>query len=109
MQIKNMELISLLLAVIIVMLIVCFNEVFKGKYLNKGWADKNLIVEPPTFRIEKVERTIGCNSCWVGKYTAECWYKTKSSVDFTRIIFYDDLNKYNVGDILVLTPEVKEK
>ena len=99
-----------LLVVVITIIFVCLNEVCKGKYLNKGWANENSIVEPPVFRIEKVERTCGCNGYWVGKYTAECWYKIKrDGIDFSRIVFYDDLNKYSVGDTLVLTHKVKEK
>ena len=95
-----------LLVIVIVILFVCLHEACKGKYLNKGWVIENTIVEPPTFRIEKVERTCGCNNaCWVGKYTAECWYKTKRGADYRTFVFYDDINKYRVGDKLVLTPE----
>ena len=103
-----MESLIALLVLVIIILIVCLNESFKNKYLNKGWANKNSIVEPPVFRIEKIERTCGCNGYWVGKYTAECWYRTKRSVDYSTFVFYDDINKYNVGDKLVLTPEIEK-
>ena len=83
-------------------------EQVKKVYLNKGYVDVkqyyNKTVESPKFKIDKIEYCYACNTFdKVAKYTAECWYKTKKDVENQKVIFYDAIGKYNVGDELELT------
>ena len=79
-------------------------------YLNRGFTKRNktngcIEVEQPYFRIVNVEETISPNNYGKGisKYTARIWFtKKQNKLDFEMVIFFDEIGKYNVGDILTL-------
>lgn len=83
--------------------IITFDKLGKV-YINKGWTDKNTLkVDSLKLKVESVKRVVGCNGYWVAEYKATSYYRTKKDVDYQTIIFYDEIGKYNIGDILELT------
>ncbi len=82
-------------------------------YLNRGFTKRNKIngsieAEQVYFRIVSVEKALSPNNYGkvISKYTARIWYtKRRNKVDFETIIFFDEIGKYNVGDILALTKQ----
>lgn len=80
-------------------------------YLNRGCTKRSKIngsieVEQVYFRIISVEKAISPNNYGkdISKYTARIWYtKRGGNVGYEEAIFFDEIGKYNVGDILTLT------
>lgn len=80
-------------------------------YLNRGFTKRNKIngsieVEQVLFRIISVEKAISPNNYGkeISKYTARIWYtKSENNIGYEEVIFFDEIGKYNVGDILTLT------
>ena len=80
-------------------------------YLNRGFTKRSKIngsieVEQVYFCIISVEKALSPNNYgkMISKYTARIWYsKRRNNVDFNEVIFFDEIGKYNVGDILTLT------
>lgn len=80
-------------------------------YLNRGYTKRNKIngsieAEQVYFRIISVEKAISPNNYGkeISKYTARIWYtKRGCNVDYEEVIFFDEIEKYNIGDILTLT------
>lgn len=79
-------------------------------YLNRGFTKRNKIngnieVEQVYFRIFSVEKAISPNNYGkeISKYMARIWYTKRSNVDYEEVIFFDEIGKYNVGDILTLS------
>lgn len=81
-------------------------------YLNRGYTKRSKIngsmeVEQVYFRIISVEKAISPNNYGkdISKYTARIWYtkRGEGNVDYEEVIFFDEIGKYNVGDILTLT------
>lgn len=80
-------------------------------YLNRGCTKRSKIngsleAEQVYFRIISVEKAISPNNYGkdISKYTARIWYtKRGGNLDYNEVIFFDEIGKYNVGDILTLT------
>jgi len=82
---------------ICIILFVALTSAWKVR-LNAGF-ERNNEIESPKIRIDKVECTLSCNGhMWIAKYYAEAWYKTANGVNHQKLIFYDKIGKYNVGD-----------
>lgn len=80
-------------------------------YLNRGFTKQNktngcIEVEQVYFRIISVGKVISPNNYGkeISKYTTRIWYtKRGNNVGYEEVIFFDEIGKYNVGDILTLT------
>lgn len=80
-------------------------------YLNRGCTKRSkisgsIVAEQVYFRIISVEKAISPNNYGkdISKYTARIWYtKRGGNLGFNEVIFFDEIGKYNVGDILTLT------
>lgn len=79
-------------------------------YLNRGFTKRSKIngdieVEQVYFRIFSVEKATSPNNYGkdISKYMARIWYTKRNDVDYVEVIFFDEIGKYNVGDILTLT------
>lgn len=81
-------------------------------YLNRGYTKQNktngcIEVEQVYFRIISVEKALSPNNYGkdISKYTARIWYTKKrgGKLDYEEVIFFDEIGKYNIGDILTLT------
>lgn len=80
-------------------------------YLNRGITKRSKInggieVEQVYFRIFSVEKATSPNNYGkeISKYMARIWYtKRVGNVGYEEVIFFDEIGKYNVGDILTLT------
>ena len=79
-------------------------------YLNRGCTKRskingNIGVEQVYFRIFSVEKATSPNNYGkeISKYMARIWYtKRGGNVGYEEVIFFDEIGKYNVGDILTL-------
>jgi hypothetical protein len=79
-------------------------------YLNRGFTKRNKIngsieAEQPYFYIVSAEKAISPNNYGkeISKYKARIWFKRGNNVCYEEVIFFDEIGKYNVGDILTLT------
>lgn len=80
-------------------------------YLNRGCTKRSKIngsmeVEQVYFRIFSAEKATSPNNYGkeISKYMARIWYtKRGGNVGYEEVIFFDEIGKYNVGDILTLT------
>ncbi len=84
---------------------------YRKIYLNRGYTKRSKIngsieAEQVYFSIISVEKAISPNNYGkaISKYTTRIWYtKRKGNLDYKEVIFFDEIGKYNVGDILTLT------
>lgn len=88
--------------------IVWDNVIDHAKYCNRnynyGKASQELQLKKPQYEVKKVER-VWCkndgSAC--AKYTLQNWHiKKKDDIEMQELYLYDEVGKYNIGDILVL-------
>ena len=93
-----------MLCVVISVVFICLTPK-KPIYLNTSYdkrSDKSQLFLP-VFKVDKIERTASETGEWVAKYTLHMWvqvnkYKNKK-IEF---VLYDEIGKYNIGDLIVL-------
>jgi predicted transcriptional regulator len=81
-------------------------------YLNRGFTKRNINngdieVEIPKFKIVEIEKFVSPNNYGksISKYTANVWFVKKHGMGYEKIIFFDEIGKYNIGDKLTLSKQ----
>ena len=78
------------------------------KYCNRnynyGEGSYELKLKAPKYEVKKVEQVYCKNDITVcAKYTLQNWHiKKKNDIEMQELYLYDEVGKYNIGDILVL-------
>lgn len=64
----------------------------------------NLRLKVPQYEVKKVEQVYCKNNAAIcAKYTLQNWHiKKKNDIEMQELYLYDEIGKYNIGDILVL-------
>ena len=89
------------LIILCVMLVTALTSAWEVK-LNAGF-ERDYKVESPKIKIDKIEQTLSCNGhTWIAKYYAKAWYRTAKGADCQKLVFYDEIGKYNIGDEIEL-------
>lgn len=87
----------------------------QNKYCNSNYNRKNtyseLQLDTPEYEVVGVEQ---CSCRNMGKSIAKYklwnfYIKKKDSVGHQELILYDEMGKYNIGDVLVFTLKQKEE
>lgn len=88
--------------------IVWNNVVDRTKYCNRnynyGKTSQELKLKVPQYEVKKVEQAYCKNNMAIcAKYTLQNWHiKKKNDIEMQELYLYDEIGKYNIGDILVL-------
>lgn len=71
---------------------------------NYGEVSKQLKLRVPEYVVKKVEQVYCKNDMTTcAKYTLQNWHiKKKDDIEMQELYLYDEVGKYNIGDILVL-------
>lgn len=71
---------------------------------NYGEVSKQLKLRVPEYVVKKVEQVYCKNNAAIcAKYTLQNWHiKKKNDIEMQELYLYDEIGKYNIGDILVL-------
>lgn len=94
------------LIVLCVMLFAALTSAWEVK-LNAGF-ERDYKVEQPKIKIDKIEQAVSCNAnTWIAKYYASAWYRTAKREYCQKLVFYDEVGKYNIGDEIKLTKMYK--
>lgn len=95
-------LIILVLVVLLEVFIILLFEQRDNKYCNSNYLPNNSL-KLPKYKIIKIEKTYNKNYTQeLAKYTIRTMYAVSSNnVKEQTLILYDEINKYNIGDILV--------
>lgn len=65
----------------------------------------SLRLSTPKYEVKKVEQVYCKNNAAIcAKYTLQNWHiKKKNDIEMQELYLYDEVGKYNIGDILVLS------
>jgi len=97
-----------LLGIICGLLIVWSNVIPSTKYCNRSYNyykdSLKLQLKVPQYEVKKVEQVYCKNNMAIcAKYTLQNWHiKKKNDIEMQELYLYDEVGKYNIGDILVL-------
>lgn len=72
---------------------------------NYGKNSQELKLKVPEYVVKKVEQVYCKNDIRTcAKYTLQNWHvKKKNDIEMQELYLYDEIGKYNIGDILVLS------
>ena len=81
----------------------------ENKYCNRNYNynedPQELKLKEPKYEVKKVEQVYCKNNATIcAKYTLQNWHiKKKNDVEMQELYLYDEVGKYNIGDILVFS------
>ena len=79
------------------------------KYCNRNYNyykdSLKLQLKVPQYEVKKVEQVYCKNNMAVcAKYTLQNWHiKKKNDIEMQELYLYDEIGKYNIGDVLVFS------
>ena len=87
--------------------IVWDNVIDHTKYCNRNYNyykdSLKLQLKVPQYEVKKVEQVYCKNNMAIcAKYTLQNWHiKKKNDIEMQELYLYDEIGKYNIGDVLV--------
>lgn len=97
--------VGFIVAEIIKNLIKGSSNCYCNRNYNYGEVSKQLKLRVPEYVVKKVEQVYCKNDMTTcAKYTLQNWHlKTETNVEMQELYLYDEIGKYNIGDILVFS------
>lgn len=79
------------------------NNCYCNRNYNYGKNSQELKLKAPEYVVKKVEQVYCKNDITAcAKYTLQNWHiKKKNDIEMQELYLYDEVGKYNIGDILV--------
>lgn len=84
-------------------------EIQENKYCNRNYNyykdSLKLQLQVPQYEVKKVEQVYCKNNAAICvKYTLQNWHiKKKNDIEMQELYLYDEVGKYNIGDILIFS------
>lgn len=97
--------VGFIVAETIINLIKGSNNCYCNRNYNYGEVSKELKLRVPEYVVKKAEQVYCKNDMTTcAKYTLQNWHlKTETDVEMQELYLYDEIGKYNIGDILVFS------